>query len=342
MSGISRSSLIALAAAFSAYHLVRGILTLGIPVNPTPVVVALVIYAAITALALLPYGERGMPLWVSTLALSCAIAITLIVTSQLNPTAENGYATWHSNAVGTLMTILMVRGRRVEAAAGTAFLLVYSLVWCGPIGSAQIGVTGAIGWVVLAFVMTRTLQRAALDAEQLMEAEREAVRWEAAQHAHRSERRSRLETASRIAGPLLRDVVLADGRLTQAERAEARLLEARLRDEIRGRGLLDDRVRAAVLAARRRGIVVQLLDEGTIDGLSGAQRERVLGVAASTIDGASSERLIVRTAPETTTVAVTVVGLSAPPPDSDDPEDDVDLWLEIPRAEPATAQGSSV
>ncbi|SEB37235.1 hypothetical protein SAMN04489806_0243 [Paramicrobacterium humi] len=331
MSGFSRSSLIALAAAFSAYHIVRGILTLGIPVDPVPVVIALMIYAAVTAMTLLPFGGKGMPLWASTLAVSCAVVITLIVTSQLDATAENGYATWHTNAVGTLMTILMVRRKRVEAAAGTLFLVVYSIVWCGVLGSAQIGVTGAIAWVVLADVMTRTLQRAAADAEQLVLAEREAVRWEAAQHAHRSERRARLETASRIAGPLLRDVVLADGSLTTAEREEARLLEARLRDEIRGRALLDPRVRQAVLAARRRGAVVQLLDEGTIDELDDDQRERVLSVVAEALDSAESDRIIVRTAPETTTVAVTVVGLSAPPPGSDDPEDDVDLWLEIPR-----------
>lgn len=330
MTAFPRSTLVALAAAFSAYHIARGILTLGVPTNAGPTIVALVLYAVITVVVLLPWNA-GVPQWVAALTFSCAVAITLLVTSQLDVNEYNGYATWHTNAEGTLMTILMVRGRKIYAVAGTLLLVIYSLVWCGLVGSAQIGVTGAVAWVVLAYITTSALQRASDDADKLVQAEREAVRWEAAQHAHRSERRARLATASRVAGPMLRDVVLAEGRLTDAERAQARLLEARLRDDIRGRALVDDRVRDAAEAARRRGIVVQLLDEGTIDDLEDKQRKRVLTRIAEAIESADTERLIVRTAPERSDVAVTIVGLSAPAQGSDDPDDDVDVWLEIPR-----------
>lgn len=331
MNSIPRSSLIALAAVFSAYHIARGILTIGVPEHPAPVMVALVLYAAATVLTL--WSFRGMPAWASAFAFSSAVVVTLLVTSQLDPTGDNGYATWHTNAVGTLMTIIMVRGRRLMAAAGTLFLVIYSVAWCGIMGSAQSGVTGAVAWVILAYVMTGALRKAEAGADQLMEAEREAMRWEAAQHAHRSERRERLETASRIAGPMLRDVVLAGGRLTDSERDQARLLEARLRDDIRGRALVNDRVRDAVLAARRRGITVQLLDEGTIDGLDAGEKHRVLTELATAIDDAETERLIVRTAPEHSDAAVTIVGVSSPPPGRETDDDDVDVWLQIPRQE---------
>ncbi|PFG31926.1 hypothetical protein [Paramicrobacterium agarici] len=333
MNSIPRSTLITLAAVFSAYHVARGLLTLGTATHAAPIIVALAVYAVVTVLVLAPFGGRGMPTWAAALAFSCAVVVTLLVTSQLDAHADNGYATWHTNAVGTLMVIIVVRGHKLMAAAGTLFLIVYSVAWCGLMGSAQIGVTGAVAWVVLAYVMTGALQKAEAGATQLVEAEREAVRWEAAQHAHRSERRERLETASRIAGPLLRDVVLAQGRLTDAERDQARLIEARLRDDIRGRALANDRVRDAALAARRRGIIVQLLDEGTIDDLDATERQRVLDRVAAAIDAAETERLIVRTAPEHSDVAVTIVGVSSPPPGSDDTEDDVDVWLEIPRQE---------
>lgn len=333
MNSIPRSSLVALAAVFSAYHIARGVLTMGMPTHPAPVIVALCVYGVITVLALWPFGGRGLPTWAAALSFSCTVVITLLVTSQLDALADNGYATWHTNAEGTLLTILMVRGHKLMAAAGTLFLVIYSVVWCGFVGSAQIGVTGAVAWVVLAYVMTGALQKAEAGATQLMDAEREAVRWEASQHAHRSERRERLETASRIAGPMLRDVVLAAGRLTDAERDQARLLEARLRDDIRGRALVNDRVRDAALAARRRGIVVQLLDEGTIDDLDAAEQHRVLARVAEAIDAADTERLIVRTAPVRSDAAVTIVGVSTPPPETGDSEDDVDVWLEIPRSE---------
>ncbi|MCW4457782.1 hypothetical protein [Microbacterium sp. MPKO10] len=333
MNSIPRSSLIALAAVFSAYHIARGMLTIGVPEHPAPVLVALVLYAAATLLTLWSFRGRGMPVWAGAFAFSSAVVVTLLVTSQLDPTADNGYATWHTNAVGTLMTIIMVRGRKLMAAAGTVFLVIYSVAWCGIMGSAQTGVTGAVAWVILAYVMTGALRKAEAGADQLMEAEREAMRWEAAQHAHRSERRERLETASRIAGPMLRDVVLAGGRLTDSERDQARLLEARLRDDIRGRALVNERVRDAVLSARRRGIAVQLLDEGTIDGLDAGEKHRVLTTLAAAIDEAETERLIVRTAPEHSDAAVTIVGVSSPPPGSETDDDDVDVWMQIPRRE---------
>lgn len=97
-----------------------------------------------------------------------------------------------------------------------------------------------------------------------------------------------------------------------------------MRDEIRGRGLLDDGVRDAVARARRRGASVSLLDEGGLDELDGARRAGVLGRLAGAIDGSDADTLIVRSVPDATEVAVTVVGLRG-----EDDDADVALWLEI-------------
>ena len=106
----------------------------------------------------------------------------------------------------------------------------------------------------------------------------------------------------------------------------ARLAEGTLRDELRGAGLLDDDVRAALSAARGRGSVVSVLDEGGLDDLAPDDRAELRAELARLIEGARSQRLYIRasTHPD---IAVTVVGRSA----SDGGEDTVDLWREFAR-----------
>ena len=91
--------------------------------------------------------------------------------------------------------------------------------------------------------------------------------------------------------------------------------------------------------ARRRGATVTLLDEGGIDDLSDDELERVLNRLALAIHETGADKVIARTVPEGSDVAITVVGLrSVGDGESvalgqDSLEDDeVDLWLEIPRA----------
>ena len=112
------------------------------------------------------------------------------------------------------------------------------------------------------------------------------------------------------------------------------MLEAAIRDEIRGRMLLTDAVRVEVQHARERGTIVTLLDEGGIDDLDEAARDRVLSRLAEAVARSSADRIIARTAAEGSPVAVTVVGLREPEgavasENTDDLE--VEFWLEIPR-----------
>jgi len=98
-------------------------------------------------------------------------------------------------------------------------------------------------------------------------------------------------------------------------------------------------VRDEVMDARRRGTTITLLDEGGIDDLDDADLDRVLNELATAIRGTTADRVIARTVPEGSDVAVTVVGLNSPDEharalglDSGDDDEDVALWLEIPRA----------
>jgi hypothetical protein len=272
-----------------------------------------------------------MPDWLAAFNLAVSIVLPLLVTSQLDPEAENGYATWYVAAVGTLMTITAARRQLVAAWLGVIALAVQTVIWAGPLALGGLGVIGSIVWVGIAHMLTTALASAARETRRYAQAEREAAAWQAAQDAHLFEGRMRLAHTNRIAAPMLRRIADRNGDLTDVQRVECRMLEAAIRDEIRGRMLLTDAVRAEVQRARERGATVTLLDEGGIDDLDEPTRDRVLSRLAEAVARSRADRLIARTAAESSPVAVTLVGLI----DSDDAFDtddvEVEVWLEIPR-----------
>ncbi|MCU1603035.1 MAG: putative integral rane protein, partial [Frankiales bacterium] len=110
-----------------------------------------------------------------------------------------------------------------------------------------------------------TLWQASSPEEAIALAEQEAAEWQAGQEAHLYERQFRLMQTSRVALPMLQKIALTGGNLTEEDRQECFHLEGALRDEIRGRRLLNDAVRAQIMILRRRGTAVSLLDDGGVD-----------------------------------------------------------------------------
>jgi hypothetical protein len=339
--GIPRYLIVGMAALFSAYHLVLATysLTQHIPFHDGPIFVAMGLYAVASMVSLLPWGPFRMPIWLAAFNLAVVIALPLLVTHELDHTKSNGYGTWYVAAVGTLMTITSTRRRHTFAWIGSAFLVVQTILWAGPGALAGIGVIGSVVWVAVAHVLSTGMAKASRDAQRFALAEREATDWQAAQEAHVFERQFRLGQTSSMALDMLRTVEESNGRLTEEQRQECLHLEGAIRDEIRGRKLLNDSVRDQVMSARRRGATVTLLDEGGIDDLSDDDLERVLNRLADALAGTDADKVIARTVPEGSDVAITVVGLrtvgdgSASALGQEALEDDeVSLWLEIPRA----------
>ena len=96
-----------------------------------------------------------------------------------------------------------------------------------------------------------------------------------------------------------------------------------------------------MIAARRRGAFVQVLDDGGLDDVEPAAMEPVLDRMAEAIAGITSDRIIIRTVAKTSEKAVTVVGISIDPTAAalglEDEGEEVDLWLELDRPVPARA-----
>jgi hypothetical protein len=340
---LRRGLVLALGALFSAYHLVLAAYDLNEPHRAAPVISAMVLYALATLLSLWPKSPVAMPYWLAAFNVGVAAAMCFLVTSQLDPSTENNYGTWHVAAIGTLMTITSVRGRFAFAWAGTAILTLQTLVWAGPAAIATMGVIGSIVWVALSHMLAHALTKAARDARQFALAEQEAADWQAAQEAHLSERQMRVAQTSRVALPMLQRIALSGGDLTEAERDECFTLEGALRDEIRGRRLLNDAVGDEIMTARRYGTSVQLLDEGGLDDLDEVSLEKVLNRLAEVLHGVRTDRLIIRAVPAGSETAVTVVGLrtvgdGSASAISDDHDDEVDLWAEIPRVDVQSAR----
>jgi len=339
--GVPRALIVTMAAIFSAYHIVLGLYTIDVPADPLPVLAAMVLYATATTVSLLPGQPERMPTWMAASNVLVCIAMTVLITPQLDFTQEGGlgYATWYVAAVGTLLTITSTRRHHLFAWLGIAALVIQTVLWGGPGLLLGIGVIGSAAWVAVSHILSRALSKASRDAARFARAEREATDWHAAQEAHLYERQFRLGQTGTTAVPMLLVIEKSVGELSDEQRQECLHLEGAIRDEIRGRRLLDDAVRREVMTARRRGVSVNLLDEGGLDDLDERSLESVLSTLAEAIRTTTATRVIARTAPADSDVAVTVVGLT-PSGDgrarelgqSDDDEDDsVDLWLEIPR-----------
>lgn len=343
MTGFSASGRLlgAVAAVFSLFHVVLGVYSINLVAHPAPVIVAMVVYAVATALSLAPTGPRRMPLWLAAMNCGVVVVVCLLVASQLDPdrAGGNGFATWYVGAVGTLLTITATRSRYGFAWAGSAFLVVHTVAWAGWPAVVSLGVVGSVAWVAIAQTIGRGMAKASRDSRRFTIAEREAADWQALQEAHVHERQFRLGQTNSMALAMLRVIEESGGELTLAQRRECLLLESAIRDEIRGRVLLNDAVRVAVMEARRRGTVVTLLDEGGLDELTQSRLDRVLDRVADAVHSCRGDRIIVRTVVDGP-VAVTVVGLRTVAAadaehgalDEDDASDDeIELWLEIPR-----------
>ncbi|WP_280679930.1 hypothetical protein [Cryobacterium sp. CG_9.6] len=332
----ARPLILGLAALFSGYHILLGIYSLNLPRSAGPIVAAMLVYGIASVASLWPTSPTRMSLGLAFFNVAVCGALPLVVGSQLNGSFNNGYATWYVAAVGTLLTITATRKRPALAFIGAGFLVVHTLWWAGVGALGSMGVIGSVVWVAAAALLSRALAKAARDAQQFSRAERQAARWQAAQEAHLYERQVRLTHTNRLALAMLHDIVEQGGELDAAQRQECRYLEGAIRDEIRGRRLLNDAVRDQVMLARRRGAIVTLLDEGAMDDVIDEQLERVLNTLAAAIAGTTADKIIVRTAADGSDTAVTVVGLRSPNPTTvsfghDDTGDEVELWLEIPR-----------
>ena len=324
-----RSVATILGLGFAVYFVARGAWWTVQPTAPLYVVLAIALYLAVMLIVTLwGINERlRLPLPAGIAALATAAVVPALISLSLQPDQRTEpFATWYIGAVGILAAACIVRRRFVLGWATLGILIVSACLWLGVGNAFTLGLIGSITWTSIAQVLAVFWESAVRDTEKMLDVQRAVSAWDASQEARQRERRVRVQRALALAGPMLSRVIATGGALSEEERAQTWAAEARLRDELRGTGLLDDAVRAVISDARERGITVTVLDEGGLDGIADARQNEIRAELARVISESHSERLIVRARRDERT-AVTVVGRAGGSED----EDDVDLWHEIPR-----------
>lgn len=337
-----RAVLSVLGVAFTAYLAAGALLWTTVPRHPLLQIGAVALFLITTWVCIFwkarvpkiadpvisRLGERALlPSWAALLAI--AVAVIVPSASWVAAGADAllaDSATWSIGGVGALMAIVMIRRRPWTAWAGVVLVAISAIVWIGAPDALALGVVGSVLWVGVAQLLVSLIDRAARDIAQLTRVQREASERLAAGAGARRTRRTQIQRALAVAGPVLAHTIAVGGRLDDTERQLAKIAEATLRDELRGAALLDDDVRAALSAARRRGATVSVLDEGGFEGLTPDERAALRARLAVVLSEVGSPRVFVRTS-TLDDVAVTVVGRSERSGD----DDTVDVWHEIPR-----------
>ena len=224
---------------------------------------AMVICLGLVVLLCVDMDSGAIPLKSAWLVVAGVVVMELLVTSVLPLGIHPGYAAWQNGAIQMLLVALAFRGRT-------------SLAWLGMGAFAALDMRASLGhglslvdglalvltpimWMVIAtavlMVLGRSRNNIAVYSEQSQKA---ALRlaWEEAHNIYRAQRLLELQEATR---PELE--AIACSKLTDEQRRELTFLEAGLRDQMRGRTLVTGGVPDAALAARKRGVKVDLLDD---------------------------------------------------------------------------------
>lgn len=306
---------------FGLFHAVLGVIWIRENDRPEVVTASLIAYLLILVPTIAVGSSRAMPRWLALVNLLVCAAIPLAINTQLDPSHLGDYATWYVLGVGTILGGTAVRGRRGFAWLGLLVLIVEIAAW-GGIGSlASTGLPGVLSLLVTGHAVSVGVERAVKSARELNDKAAETAAETAAVEAAGEVRSLLMEQTLSRAIPALNLIAALGGKLNESQKSEARLLEAGLRDEIRGATLLSAQMRTAIMAARQRGVEVLVLDEGGLDDLSEVERLSLLAKVAASIEIVAEGRLTIRSPKGESwriTVAAIRPGTAAP-----------DLWLKF-------------
>ncbi len=248
-----------------------------------------------------------------------AVSTVIISNLGIHHGHTDPYSTWYVGGMAALLGVLAARGQ--SPLAWLAALMVAWLVYAegGVESLAEVGLEGIAILIAAASATAAALKRADQEIQELRLAEIASEAGIASVGAASAERRRRLNNVMERALPALSFISSKKGNITADEQKELRQLEASLRDDIRGRMLLNDAVRSAAHAARTRGIEVIFMDEGGLQQVTDRELQNILEKVAKAISSVKAGKIVVRSPKGEkwlVTVAATRPGTQAP-----------DLWL---------------
>jgi hypothetical protein len=310
-----------LGVMFGLFHAGLGFASLHSYQMPALATIAILIYIAATIPSMVLYRGPDLPMPQAIANLVVAALVPLLINTHLDPKTADMYSTWYVIGIATLMATTAVRQQKFIAWLGTAILVIQVIAWAGVIHGIQTGLIGALMLVFSGHTISVGLKNAYRDTMAFTKLALDTQKEKVVNAAASEERRARLDGALRGALPMLMEIKNSHGNLSEKKKQEARLLEASLRDEIRGRGLLTPGIREAVMSARLRGVEVVILDEGGLDTLNEIERGQILSKVADAISEVSEGRITLRAPSEEAwrvTLVATRSGIAKP-----------DVWLKF-------------
>lgn len=272
-----------------------------------PHVVGLPLFAAAAAAAALLPGRR------LTRSVTAALAVVpgllaLLVSWDLPTDRFPGYSAWHLGAGTFVLFFLAARGRPVSAWCGMAGLLAVTLVWADTTGQDWRGLPDLllthVSLLVVGTITGVVLRRSARQISVVAARARARRTAHAARLAEAAERHRRLAWLEQNVRPALEQ--LAEGLVPgPEERVRLGVLEAEVRDRLRGGSFDVPSVVASVRAARRRGVAVEVMDDGGLAAVPDAAA--VLAPVPGLLDGVTAGRVVIRILPPGRAAVVSVV-----------------------------------
>lgn len=269
--------------------------------RPAPVIGGLGAMSAAALLMLRAWPKQRMPRRAAAWAAVLIGAANPAVLFQIDVAGWPGCAAWCTGAGAALCCGLLARDRIREAWAGLGLLVATSGVWTLATGWDPTMILTWMAGQIIPVCLWRAIARLSV-ALTAATAENETIGAEAAARRRAEQESQRLmrqamDSVRERSTPVL--TAVSSGRpSTPALCAQARMLEAELRDERRAHVFTGTDVVDAARAARTRGIDVTLLDDrGPAEKAAGRIRDAVMTRAVQALDRADGGRVIIRLLP---------------------------------------------
>jgi hypothetical protein len=228
-----------------------------------PVVAGLVVFAAGFTFIVAPHAEPFPAVWVVSV-LTTSVVTNVLVLWNLPPSGWPVYADWSFGATAWLYFFLAYRGRIFCAWVGWALMVMVAQIWSAGIGETPLQSINHVirhaGTILIAVLFRGLLVRAAGRTTALQKERLLQVAAEAASQAELKEREAQGIRLRNEAKPALQKISAGEY-LAPENQQRFRLMEANLRDVLRGGELVSYRVTRAVEQARILGVEVILMDD---------------------------------------------------------------------------------
>jgi uncharacterized membrane protein len=260
--------------------------------NEMLALVAIVIYLLPALISVFYYRTRNMPPLFAWINLLVVAIVPQLVHQSIDIARVDSQTSWYVTGLGALLAVTAIRGQQALSWIGASILSLEVLIWEGTDTLFNSGLAGALSLVFAANALAFALARIEAETQTYLDKAIEIEAAAAVESATRAERSRRLAETLKISYPLLQNI--AAGQLDEKTKHEAKLLEAELRDGIRGREIIDARLKAAIRSARLRGVEVVVLDEGGLTSLPESAKSDIRQKFAAQLDQISAGRVTMR------------------------------------------------